>query len=26
LGMIFMDAKKFAKKLVETLDIHAAKA
>lgn len=25
LGMIFMDAKKFAKKLVETLDSHAAK-
>jgi predicted regulator of Ras-like GTPase activity (Roadblock/LC7/MglB family) len=26
LGMIFMDAKKFAKKLVETLDSHAVKA
>ncbi len=26
LGMIFMDAKKFARKLVETLDSHAAKA
>lgn len=25
LGMIFMDAKKYAKKLVETLDNHAAK-
>jgi len=26
LGMIFMDAKKFARKLVETLESHAAKA
>lgn len=25
LGMIFMDAKKFAKKLLETLDSHASK-
>lgn len=26
LGMIFMDAKKFAKKLLETLDSHSSKA